>query len=202
MVIVKEIVLGGTDKISGVVLGGNSVKMTAWPTNPDGEPLVLVATIECAKLKDLTNFNSVPNDGVIYIFSTYSRSDYFLENVTYSGHSSELDLILSGYTLVAMSESESHVTSSNEAIPSVNVILENKEVDDDEYPVFSMVTNIIPNGISLLQDIQEEYEFVMQLYSADFPEPFKDIFYLTDAVGCFLLKKDRSGKGLFFVYTA
>jgi uncharacterized protein YwqG len=202
MAIVKEIILDDVSRISGIILGGESVKMKIWPTNPDGEPLILVATIDCAKFKNITSFKSVPEDGLIYFFSTYSRSDYFLENVTYSGHSSELDLILSGYTLVAMSESESHVASPNEAIPSMHVTLENREVNDDEYPVFSMVTNVMPNGIALPQSIQEEYEFVMQLYSADFPEPFKDIFYLSDAVGCFLLKKDKSGKGLFFVYTA
>ena len=65
-----------------------------------------------------------------------------------------------------------------------------------------MLTNTPPNGVKLPLDLLEEYEFVMQLYSSDFPEPFKDIFYLTDAVGCLLLKKDGSGNGLFFVHTA
>lgn len=39
---------------------------------------------------------------MLYVFSTYSKSDYFLENITYSGDLSELDSIFSGYTLVVL----------------------------------------------------------------------------------------------------
>ncbi|AHG43354.1 hypothetical protein N018_25225 [Pseudomonas syringae CC1557] len=163
---------------------------------------MLIATIECANLKKYSGFNSIPEEGVLYVFSTYSRSDYFLDNVTYSGDTSELELILSGYTLVIMGNSDSEIVSPTESVPKVHTDFKEREVGNDEYPVFSMLTNTPPNGVALPPELQEEYEFVMQLYSSDFPEPFKDIFYLTDAVGCLLLKKDGSGSGLFFVHTA
>lgn len=199
---VKEIISSDNAERSSIIIGGGSVKLNAWPTNPDGESLVLVSTIECANLKKISGFSSIPKEGVLYIFSTYSRSDYFLDNVTYSGDTSELKLILSGYTLVTIGNSDSEIVSPNESIPKAHTEFKEREIGHDEYPVFSMLTNTPPNGIVLPLGLQKEYEFVMQLYSSDFPEPFKDIFYLTDAVGCLLLKKDGSGGGLFFVHTA
>lgn len=197
MVLVKEIISSDNAERSSIIIGGGSVKLNAWPTNPDGESLVLVATIECANLKKISGFSSIPKEGVLYIFSTYSRSDYFLDNVTYSGDTSELELILSGYTLVIMGNSDSEIVSPNESIPKAHTEFKEREVGHDEYPVFSMLTNTPPNGIVLPPDLQKEYEFVMQLYSSDFPEPFKDIFYLTDAVGCLLLKKMAQAVGCF-----
>lgn len=202
MILVKEIILSDDPKDSGIIIGGGSVNLKAWPMNPDGEALVLIATIECASLKKTHNYRSIPQEGMLYIFSTYSSSDYFLDNITYSGDTSELESISSGYTLVAMKDSESEINSPYNIIPKTNTKFNNKAVQEDEYPVFSMLTNTPPNGVKLPLDLLEEYEFVMQLYSSDFPEPFKDIFYLTDAVGCLLLKKDGSGNGLFFVHTA
>ncbi|MCQ2994089.1 YwqG family protein [Pseudomonas syringae] len=202
MILVKEIILSDDSKDPSIVIGGSSVNLNTWPMNPDGKALVLIATIECASLKKTHNYRSIPQEGMLYIFSTYSSSDYFLDNITYSGDTSELESISSGYTLVAMKDSESEINSPYNIIPKTNTKFNNKAVQEDEYPVFSMLTNTPPNGVKLPLDLLEEYEFVMQLYSSDFPEPFKDIFYLTDAVGCLLLKKDGSGNGLFFVHTA
>lgn len=163
---------------------------------------MLIATIECASLKKTHDYRSIPQEGILYIFSTYSSSDYFLDNINYSGDISELESISSGYTLVAMKNSESETISPVNTIPKKSTTFNDKEIHEDEYPVCSMLTNSPPNGVKLPADLLEEYEFVMQLYSSDFPDPFKDIFYLTDAVGCLLLKKDGSGNGLFFVHTA
>lgn len=202
MILVKEIILSDDFKSSSIVIGGGSVKLNTWPMNPNGEALVLIATIECASLRKTHNSRSIPQEGILYIFSTYSSSDYFLDNVTYSGNASELESISSGYTLVIMKNSDSEITSPEHIIPKTNTTFKDKEVQEGDYPVFSMLTNTPPNGVKLPSDLLEEYEFVMQLYSSDFPDPFKDIFYLTDAVGCLLLKIDGSGDGLFFVHTA
>ena len=102
MILVKEIILSDDPKDSGIIIGSGSVNLKAWPMNPDGEALVLIATIECASLKKTHNYRSIPQKGMLYIFSTYSSSDYFLDNITYSGDTSELESISSGYTLVAM----------------------------------------------------------------------------------------------------
>ncbi|MBP0953985.1 DUF1963 domain-containing protein [Pseudomonas sp. 20GA0080] len=201
---VKEITVEENADSSIVVLGGNSAKISAWPLNPDGEKLVLVATIDCKSLAASVNYRCVPKNGFIYVFSTYSKSDYFLENITYSGDPSELDSILEGYTAVVLSSAECSTEKSGavESIPRVGTSLVDKEVSDDEFPVFSMLSDKVPNGTNLPDDIMAEYDFFMQLYSSDFPEPFQDIFYLTDAVGCLLLKKDGTGDGIFFIHTA
>jgi uncharacterized protein YwqG len=202
MVMVQEIVFSDDLKSAGIVIGGGSVRLNTWPMNPDGEALVLIATIDCADLRRVHDYNSIPQEGMLYVFSTYSSSDYFLDNVTYSGDASELESISSGYTLVVVESSGSEIISPGDRVPKTNTAFCDKEVQDDEFPVFSMLTNTPPNGIALPSEVLEEYEFVMQLYSSDFPDPYKDIFYLTDAVGCLLLKRDGSGNGLFFVHTA
>ncbi|WP_122456262.1 DUF1963 domain-containing protein [Pseudomonas viridiflava] len=201
---VKEIIVEGNADSSIIALGGNSAKVLAWPVNPDGEELVLVATVDCKNLAASVNYGCVPESGFIYVFSTYGKTDYFLENITYSGDPSELESILGGYTAVVFSSAESSIEKRGtvESIPRVGTRLESKEVPKDEFPVFSMLSDKIPNGINLPSDIMAEYDFFMQLYSSDFPEPFQDIFYLTDAVGCLLLKKDGTGEGLFFIHTA
>ncbi|SDI64348.1 protein of unknown function [Pseudomonas flavescens] len=202
MAVVKEIVPADDLEHSSIMLGGASAKLTDWPVNPDGAPLVLVATLECAPLRQFLEYNAIPRAGVMYVFSTYSRSGYFLDNLTYSGDPAELDAIVSGYTLVTLANADSDIVSPSEPVPARRVTFKDTEVEAGTYPVFSMLTDTPPHGIALPLALQKEYDFVMQLYSSDFPDPFTDLFYLTDAVGCLLLKKDGSGDGLFFVHTA
>lgn len=64
-----------------------------------------------------------------------------------------------------------------------------------------MISDFAPHGMIVPETLMLDYAFVSQLYSGDFSEPFKDIFYLSDAVGYLFLKKDGSGEGLFFVQT-
>jgi hypothetical protein len=205
MIEVNEIVISElkekSDILSGVTLGGDTASVGSWPVNPDGEPLVLVATIECALLKKHASVNALPNTGHICLFSTYSAGEYFLENITYSGDPSELEGIKAGYTAVVFSEGSAQQPSPANTIPATNTQLVKRTLSEDEFPVFSLCSSTPPNGLNIPQDIAVDYEFVLQLYSADFPDPFKDIFYLTDAVGCLLLNKNGSGEGLFFVQT-
>ena len=58
----------------------------------------------------------------------------------------------------------------------------------------------------LLQDEQlavDDLVFVLQLYGGDLPQPFRDLFYLTDGVSyLYLPSKSSAGvdrSGLFFV---
>lgn len=61
-----------------------------------------------------------------------------------------------------------------------------------------MFSDSAPHGMIVPETLTVEYEFICQLYSSDFSEPFKDIFYLTDAVGYLFLKKwEREGVFLF-----
>lgn len=133
--------------------------------------------------------------------STYSETDYFLENVSYSGSESEFSAIINGYTRVMLQDSTIPIESPARSIPMRFLKLQDRSVTQDEYPVFSMVSSIVPKGIYLHPELQENYQFVLQFYSSDFPERYEGIFYLTDSVGCLLLKKDRSGDGFFFVHS-
>jgi uncharacterized protein YwqG len=203
MTSVKQIIpVDGIAGASNIILGGQAAQVAEWPLNPEGEPLVLVAAINCSRMKKALDLESMPNEGALYIFSTYSKSDYFLEDITYSGDASELDNISGGYTKVVLSDSREIKESPADSIPEVSTRLQDREVSSDEFPVFSMVSKTPPNGFNVPEEISKNYDFALQLYSSDFPEPFKDIFYLTDAVGYLLLKKEGFGEGLFFVQTA
>ncbi|WP_077049319.1 DUF1963 domain-containing protein [Pseudomonas sp. KK4] len=202
MIAVKQIIPSDSDTVnSGITFGGQAAEIVAWPVNPDGDPLTLIASINCSKIKRHLKNNSMPNEGVLYIFSTYSKSDYFLENITYSGDSSELESILSGYTKVMHSDGGVFQISPVESVPEVPTELKDRQVGEEDFPVFSLISASIPHGVIVPDALIEEYDFICQLYSSDFSEPFKDVFYLTDAVGYLFLKKNGSGEGLFFVQT-
>ncbi|MNP03423.1 hypothetical protein D3C76_953070 [compost metagenome] len=122
--------------------------------------------------------------------------------MTYSGDPSELETILSGYTLVVRGQGGVFQESPVDSIPETATELKDRDIGADDFPVFSMISNVVPHGVILPDVFLAEYDFLCQFYSSDFSDPFKDIFYLTDAVGYLFLKKDRSGSGVFFVQTA
>ncbi len=203
MISVKKIVPSNDDfSSSGITLGGGEARVGAWPKNPQGEPLLLVATFECSKFNQAVNLNIMPDDSLLYVFSTYSNSDYFLDSVTYGGDPAELKGILSGYTKVMVADAKAHQSSPIESIPKLSTEFQDDTVSEDEFIVSSMFSATFPKALVLPGEIRKDYDFVCQLYSSDFPDPFKDIFYLTDAVGYLLLKKSGAGEGLFFVQTA
>jgi hypothetical protein len=199
---VKKIValalrIDDSHKQSAITFGGTSAFVSSWPYNPDGDPLLLVATIDFALLKGQANLGALPDSGYISIFSTYSKSDYFLENITYSGDPSELENIRAGYTVVTYSDNTTVEISPAGGIPKVLTDLVDTELAAGEFPVFSMCSTQPPTGLEVPADISADYEFGLQLYSSDFPEPYEDIFYLTDAIGHLFLRKSASGEGFF-----
>lgn len=65
-----------------------------------------------------------------------------------------------------------------------------------------MITSETPKQLSLEKDIVKNYNIALQIYSSDFPNPYKDIFYLTDANAYLLIPKTQSPttlKGVFFI---
>jgi hypothetical protein len=202
MEIVQKIMLSPDIDNAAVILGGNTVRLTKWPVNPDGVPLILIATLYCSAIKGAVGLNAIPAEGTIYIFSTYSESDYFLDKITYDGAVSERDIKEIGYTHVVMSDTSVEISGTERFIPRTMTTLAEQLIEDNSHPMLSMISNSLTNDSYISPTVSAEYAFVMQLYSSDFPYPFKDIFYLTDAVGCLFLKKDGSGQGLFFVHTA
>jgi len=203
---VKRILAAASADDAVITLGGDRARLAAWPLDPEGEPLRLVATVDCAAFKAATDAPSMPARGHLQVFSTYSKTDYFLENIVYDPDYFVLpdgsDQARPAYTLVTFSASGSAVpsqTSPVDSIPAMPMLLHEETVGADDFPVFSLTAAEPPKGLVVPAALQDDYAFVLQLYSSDFPEPFKDIFYLTDAVGYLFLKKDASGQGVFFV---
>lgn len=52
MITVKQIIPSdGGAVTSGITFGGQAAEVVVWPVNPDGDPLTLVASIDCSKIK-------------------------------------------------------------------------------------------------------------------------------------------------------
>ncbi|MEX0445372.1 DUF1963 domain-containing protein [Xenorhabdus sp. SGI246] len=188
---------------SGFILGGKRGYVSQWPVNPDGEKLLHLFSIDCEKLSPKIPEGMLPTSGYLSVFSTYSDVDYFLDNITYFGDEQELNLIKSGFTFVSYSLTKDTLENNDKFIPERSVSLLDMEMEDDEYPMISLFSKKTPNGLDDIGDIGEDYHFVCQIYSADFPEPFQDALGLSDAIGYLFIKnKDNEIEGIFFVQTA
>ncbi|WP_139829415.1 DUF1963 domain-containing protein [Lonsdalea iberica] len=184
-----------------VILGGRP--SLGWPQNPLGEDLKLVMTIDNDRLnKKLKGFN-FPNGKFMSIFSTYSESRYFLDDVVYFGDSIEFDYIKKGFTKVVLSDSSFLDESSQEEANYFS--LQPHEISDYDYPAFSYFSKELPNGLKGCDKLLDEYYFVCQIYSSDVPSKDGGALGLSDSIGYLFLKKnilDDSDAGFFFVQTA
>lgn len=205
-ILVKRIRAAAAADDAVITLGGDRAHIAVWPLDPEGQPLCLVATIDCAAFKSATGASGMPVNGQLQVFSTYSQTDYFLENIVYDPDyfilPDDSDEARPAYTRVTFSPSGSAApshTSPVDGIPATPMHLQDETIGADDFPVFSLAAAEPPKGLVVPAALKDDYAFVLQLYSSDFPAPFKDIFYLTDAVGYLFLKKDGSGQGVFFV---
>ncbi|MBS9443674.1 DUF1963 domain-containing protein [Photorhabdus heterorhabditis] len=188
---------------SGFILGGKRGYVSQWPVNPDGEKLLHLFSIDCEKLSSRISQGVLPTSGYLSVFSTYSDDDYFLDNITYFGDEQELKLIQSGFTFVSYSLTNDSLENNDKFIPERSVNFLDMEMGDDEYPMISLFSNNVPNGLDDIGDIGNSYHFVCQIYSADFPKPFQDALGLSDAIGYLFIKSTENGiEGIFFVQTA
>ncbi|NHB98648.1 DUF1963 domain-containing protein [Photorhabdus stackebrandtii] len=191
------------NKSSGFVLGGKKGYVSQWPVNPDGEKLLHLFSIDCEKLSPRIPKGVLPTSGYLSVFSTYSENNYFLDNITYFGDEQELNLIKSGFTFVSYSLTNEISENNDKYIPERNVIFLDMEIEDSDYPMVSLFSNKIPNGLDDIGEIGNDYHFVCQIYSADFPEPFQDALGLSDAIGYLFIRNKEDGiDGIFFVQTA
>jgi uncharacterized protein YwqG len=72
-----------------------------WPHNPKLEPLTLVASLPSHFINKESGY-SLPANTFVSIFTTYNKSDYFLDVITYAGTEQELANIRAGYTRVLL----------------------------------------------------------------------------------------------------
>lgn len=198
------------DAVNSVVIGGQTAFTAYWPQNPEGQNLLHVLSIDCQQLKTQTALKNIPEEGFISVFSTYALESYFLDNITYFGDALEYKLIASGYTFVSFQRNRQPCCTSNSAfIPKTPIQLRSKIIEPHSFPTFSFFADEIPRGLTGVQALDTEYDFLCQLYSSDFPSPYQDIFYLSDAIGYLFIRKNilttensNALDGLFFVQTA
>lgn len=183
-------------------IGGMSLlpKEIAWPINPNGEKLVLIASIPCDLINRLLDINYPPS---LYfsIFTTYNE-DYFLDVITYSGDEEDLYNIKNGYTKVLCHYRGEERNEAKYIIPAKKMAIAEETTCEEEF-----YGSKIGSTPGLLQNKKLSIDgmmFCLQLYSADFPKDFENIFFLSDAIGYLYIKTQYAmdNTGLFFVQTS
>jgi hypothetical protein len=172
-----------------------------WPSAPDGLPLTLVMSMPASFLKINAGID-LPSDLFVSVFSYYSRSEYFLDSITYHGSPEELDWLRRGYTRVIVHKLGRELPGLN-PIPPVAVEVGSDELD----PATPFGGSKIGGEPMLLQSeplALENEEFILQVYGGNFPAPYQGIFGLSDAVGYLYIDRIRWGTkpedaGTFFV---
>ncbi|SEN94565.1 MULTISPECIES: hypothetical protein [unclassified Paenibacillus] len=194
---------------TGVWIGGEVAYVTNWPLNAEGQPLLHLFSIDCNTLLQQHHIlSSLPPDKYISVFSSYSASEYFLDQVTYAGDELEWkENILAGSTYVSITSEPLTSVCPIQSIPLCGVRLTEMEIEEQDFPAFSFFSSMLPNGVNGISHLLEDYQFVGQIYSADFPDPYQDILGLSDATGYLLLRTGPASAqapldGIFFVQTA
>ncbi len=174
---------------------------TAWPQNPKGEPLTLVASLPSLFLNKELGY-SLPADTFVSVFTTYNKSDYFLDVITYAGTKEELANLRAGYTRVLVHAEGKARNESEYLVPARRIELSPLNAAEEATYTGSKLAGQ-PGWLQQEDFPVSELGYALQLYSADFPEDFEDMFYLTDAVGYLFIKphatQEDSEAGLFFV---
>ncbi|WP_340398590.1 DUF1963 domain-containing protein [Paenibacillus sp. FSL H8-0079] len=190
---------------SGMWIGGEQAYIQEWPLNPKGQPLLHLFSIDCNKLLQHVHIPSLPVDMYISVFSVYSATEYFLDQVTYTGDELEWnENILAGCTYVSVTSQPHTSVGPTECIPLSGVRFSETSLAEQDFPAFSFFTSTLPNGVHGIDHLLTHYQLVCQVYSADFPEPYQDILGLSDANGYLFLRKGPASAeapldGLFFV---
>ncbi|MCZ1266757.1 DUF1963 domain-containing protein [Paenibacillus tundrae] len=193
---------------TGIWIGGEIAYVTDWPLNQESQPLLHLFSIDCNTLLQQMHVPSLPPGKYISVFSTYSASEYFLDQVTYTGDEQEWkENILAGCTYVSVSSEPLTSVSPIQSIPLCGVGLTEVEIEEQDFPAFSFFSSMLPNGVNGISHLLEDYQFVGQIYSGDFPHPYQDILGLSDANGYLLLRTGPATAqapldGIFFVQTA
>ncbi|QPN47868.1 DUF1963 domain-containing protein [Priestia aryabhattai] len=180
--------------------GGDSAYIAAWPKNPDGQDLLLLFTINCEMARQQLNRTDLPEAGFLHVFSTYDKDDYFLDSLTFD--EIEQKKGVASYTCVIHTEQMVAVKSTGLSIPLQYANFEASVIQDEELSVASLVSTEVPAGAVIPKALESSFNFFCQVYSSDFPVPFQDALYMTDAVGYLFINKqlgDNVADGCFFV---
>ncbi|EKT4525022.1 DUF1963 domain-containing protein [Pseudomonas putida] len=182
------------------VFGGDSAYLSAWPKNPEGQDLLLLFTINCKAAKQRLRRTDLPSEGYLHVFSTYSPDEYFIDSIT--ADEVRQDKGVASYTYVVHADGVHSVKSPRPSMPLQFADFEECSIGDDELSVCSLLASDAPAGALIPVELSKNYNFLCQIYSSDFPVPYQDALYMTDAVGYLLISKnigDGKSDGCFFV---
>ena len=161
-----------------------------WPKNPDGNKMILLMSLPSVFIRKHIPIEIDPSLH-ISVFTTYDPKDYFMDLISYHGDPEEEKVILSGYTKVVIHAPGRMREEAPLMIPSRRI-----EISTGDGPTGSL----IGAEAGLLQNeelpLVAGLEFVLQIYGGDFPEPFSDIFELSDNLGYLFVSQCQ---GLFFI---
>ncbi len=180
-------------RVGGPALIGGIAR---WQANEKGNPLVLIASIPNSFISNATGLRLASN---LYtsVFSSYSETDYFLDEITYHGIQEELECLRRGGTKVIQHPPGASIAQSLSIPPHRLELGELCSEEKDCGSRIGALPCLLQNEILDLRQMS----FALQLKRADFPSRFKDIFGLLDALGYLYLqeKYDSVDHGLFFV---
>ncbi len=167
-----------------------------WPENPEGGKLTFIIHLPMDFVNEALG-TSYPEHYAISVFTTYHKEDYFLDRITYHGDPAELAIIQNGYTKVIAHPIGQPRNESNFIIPAREMIL-SETVEGPDYIGSKMGGK--PGYVQQESLSLDHLLFCLQLYGSDFGEDFKDIFFLSDAVGYLFLNvlENENDAGIFF----
>lgn len=203
-----ELVPGDAQALDARIGGGALIGGVAdWPTSPFGSALVLVASLPAEFVATKTGIE-LGAGRVASVFTTYTKGEYFLDQITYHGDPSELALLRRGTTQVLVHARGELVHGAVE-VPACRIDADEvagertEEWGEDDIP---NPDSLVGGEAQLLQaeDLAVDgLAFALQIYGGDLPEPFRGLFYLADGVGYLYLPQNARGdvdrSGLFFV---
>ncbi|SHN63141.1 hypothetical protein SAMN04487896_1939 [Paenibacillus sp. ov031] len=120
---------------TGIWIGGEIAYVTDWPLNQESQPLLHLFSIDCNTLLQQMHVPSLPPGKYISVFSTYFASEYFLDQVTYTGDELEWkENILAGCTYVSVSSEPLTSVCPIQSIPLCGVGLTEVEIEEQDFP--------------------------------------------------------------------
>lgn len=174
-------------------IGGKSfIPDHLWPKDENENVMLFIASIPAETVARVMNI-VVAENTFFSIFSTYSREDYFLDKVIYNcNDAEELDIIKQN-TQIIYHQKEEAINLSEHEIPAFEFSF-SENADEG---------NFLGGSPEFLQEelVFEDYRFLMQFYAGNFPEEYRDILYLSDAVGYVFIKNElkiNKIAGLYF----
>jgi hypothetical protein len=182
--------IGGEALIGGII---------DWPNNPNGKPLTLVASVPNTFITQHTGIK-LRKDLYTSIFSYYSETEYFLDQITYHGYPDELSCLNQGTTRVVQHPLGKNIHAGQTIPPHLLAIGELIVDNEDCGSRIGGNPCLLQNEILDIKDMK----FAIQFRSSDFPTLCNDIFGILDALGYLFLKENSqlsAEDGLFFVQT-